>query len=139
MPSRRETIIGAAAIAAAGIPGSGRASPAGDFAPFLAEAFRMKREAVATGDQPYGAVMVLSGEIVGYGPSRVVRDRNEDAHAERIALWNAQKRLGRERLDGAVIVSTSRPCAVCQRALARAGVARMIHGESAIDSGPPGG
>lgn len=139
MPSRRETMIGVAALAATGIPGSGRASPAGDFSPFLAEAFRMKHEAVAAGDQPYGAVMVFDGAIVGYGPSRVVRDRNEDAHAERIALWNAQKQLGRERLDGAVIVSTSRPCAICQRALARAGVARMIHGKPAIDSGPPKG
>jgi tRNA(Arg) A34 adenosine deaminase TadA len=132
-------MFGAAALAATGFSGSGLASPLPDLSPFVAEAFRMKREAVAGGDQPYGAVMVFEGEIVGYGPSRVVQDRNEDAHAERVALWNAQKRMGRERLDGAVIVSTSRPCAICQRALARAGVTRMIHGETGIDAGPPRG
>jgi tRNA(Arg) A34 adenosine deaminase TadA len=113
------------------------ASPAFDMAPFIAEAFRMKRLAVEAGDQAYGAVMVLDGAIVGYGPSRVVQDRNEDAHAERVALWDAQQRLGRQMLGGAIIVSTSRPCALCQRALARAGVARMVHGESAVDSGSP--
>src|SRR5262249_54149042 len=61
---------------------------------YVAEAARMKREAVANGDQPFGAVVVMDDTIVGYGPSRVVSDRNPDAHAERVALWDAQRRLG---------------------------------------------
>ncbi len=104
---------------------------------FMAEAFRMKDEAVARGDQPYGAVLVVAGAIAGYGPSRVVSDRNPDAHAERVALWEAQKRLGRQSLAGAVVYATSRPCAACQRALASAGVARMRVGPAAEDAGPP--
>lgn len=107
------------------------------WAPFIAEAFRMKRMAVESGDQPYGAVMVLDGQIIGYGPSRVIKDGNADHHAERVALWEAQKLLRRDDLSGATIVSTSRPCAICQRALARAKVARMVHGEDATDSGSP--
>jgi hypothetical protein len=61
---------------------------------FVAEAARMKREAIASGDQPFGAVVVMGDTIVGYGPSRVVVDRNPNAHAERVALWDAQRRLG---------------------------------------------
>jgi tRNA(Arg) A34 adenosine deaminase TadA len=53
----------------------------------------MKREAEASGDQPFGAVVVKYGSIIGYGPSRVIVDRNPDAHAERVTLWDAQKRL----------------------------------------------
>ncbi len=53
----------------------------------------MKEIAVASGDQAYGAVIVRGGVIIGYGPSRVIADRNIDAHAERVALWDAQKRL----------------------------------------------
>ena len=34
-----------------------------------------------------GAVLVLDGRIAGWGPSRVVTDRNPDAHAERVAIW----------------------------------------------------
>jgi adenylosuccinate lyase len=60
---------------------------------FIAEAARMKREAEASGDQPFGAVVVKDGSIIGYGPSRVIVDRNPDAHAERVALWDAQRRL----------------------------------------------
>jgi tRNA(Arg) A34 adenosine deaminase TadA len=105
----------------------------------VAEAMRMKEEAVARGDQPYGAVLVVAGVIAGYGPSRVNSDRNPDAHAERVALWDAQTRLGRQILDGAVVYATSRPCAACQRALATARVERMLVGPTAEDAGRPQG
>jgi tRNA(Arg) A34 adenosine deaminase TadA len=106
-------------------------------APFAAEAMRMRDEAVARGDQSYGAVIVRQGAIVGHGPSRVITDRNPDAHAERVALWDAQKRLATLDLSGALIYSTSRPCALCEAALARANVERMYHGPEAIDAGRP--
>ena len=38
---------------------------------FVAAAFRMREQAVAAGDQAYGAVVVRTDEIVGWGPSRV--------------------------------------------------------------------
>jgi tRNA(Arg) A34 adenosine deaminase TadA len=115
-----------------------RAAPGcGDSAFFAAEAQRMKKAAIASGDQAYGAVVVLDGCIIGYGPSRVVQDDNLDAHAERVSLWDAQHRLGRKDLIGAVIYSTSRPCMICQPALASARVARMFVGADAIDAGPP--
>jgi tRNA(adenine34) deaminase len=104
---------------------------------FVREAFRMRNMAIASGDQAYGAVIVVNGEIVGHGPSRVVLDNNIDAHAERVALWDAQQRLGRRDLTGAVIYSTSRPCATCQAALTEANVARMYVGQSGTDAGPP--
>jgi len=104
---------------------------------FVAEAARMKREAVASGDQPFGAVMVMGDTIVGYGPSRVVSERNPDAHAERVALWDAQRRLGRRDLSGAIIYSTSRPCVICERALADGNVEQMFFGPEATDAGKP--
>lgn len=104
---------------------------------FIAEAHRMRDVAVAAGDQPYGAVLVIEGRIEGYGASRVVSQRNPDAHAERVALWEAQRKLGRKELAGAVIFATSRPCAACQRALAEAKVSRMYVGPSGEDQGPP--
>lgn len=106
-------------------------------ASFIAEAFRLRDEAVAAGDQPFGAVVVLDGQIVGRGASRVTRDRDPDAHAERLALADARRALGRQTLDRAIIYSSSRPCEICQRALAAAQIARMIHGGNATDGGPP--
>jgi tRNA(Arg) A34 adenosine deaminase TadA len=105
---------------------------------FVVEAARMKRDAIASGDQPFGAVVIIGDTIVGYGPSRVVIDRNPNAHAERVALWDALRRLGTRDLSGAVIYSTSRPCSVCEKALAESNIERMYFGPEATDGGKPG-
>jgi tRNA(adenine34) deaminase len=104
---------------------------------FIAEAARMRRLAESNGDQSFGAVVVKGGSIIGYGPSRVIADRNPDAHAERVALRDAQKRLGITEMAGAVIFSTSHPCAACQDALAASNVERMYVGPDGADAGPP--
>jgi len=98
----------------------------------------MKRLAQSWGDQPYGAVLVLNGVLVGEGPSRVVKNQNPDAHAEREAIRDAQRKVGREKLLGAVLYSTSRPCSLCEAAAAEAGIARMYFGPSLTDAGVPG-
>ncbi|NPC54110.1 nucleoside deaminase [Caenimonas soli] len=97
----------------------------------------MKRLAESWGDQPYGAVLVANGAIIGEGPSRVVQRGDPTAHAEREAIRDAQRRLGRTDLAGSVLYSTSRPCRQCEAAAAEARVARMIHGAELNDSGQP--
>ncbi|MCY7305439.1 MAG: nucleoside deaminase [Rhodoferax sp.] len=92
-------------------------------------ALAMRALALSWGDQPYGAVLVLNSVVVGEGPSRVVQRNDPTAHAEREAIRDAQRRLGREQLAGSILVSTSRPCADCERAAQAAGVARMVFGE----------
>jgi len=99
---------------------------------------RMKRLAQSWGDQPYGAVLVMGDTLAGEGPSRVVKHQNPDAHAEREAIRDAQQRLGRANLQGAILYSTSRPCSLCEAAASRAGVSRMYFGPSLTDAGMPG-
>jgi tRNA(Arg) A34 adenosine deaminase TadA len=133
MPSTRLSRLGRRAV---GVGGSA-ASGTGDESRFIAEAFRMKREAVAGGDQPYGAVVVLNDAIVGFGPSQVVTKGDPDAHAERVALRDAQNRLGRADLSRAILYSTSRPCRACERAAAAARITRMVFGPDGTDAGVP--
>jgi len=136
--SRRQFLKGVGAGLAACAPGPSAVAALDEQQRFLvAEAQRMRQEAIARGDQPFGAVISRDGAIVGYGPSRVVLDRNPDAHAERVAIWDAQKRLGSEDLSGATLFSTSRPCSACENAAARANVDRMFFGDSAVDAGKP--
>lgn len=99
----------------------------------------MLRQAESWGDQPYGAVLVIEGALVGEGPSRVVKDGDIDAHAERVAIRDAQRRLGRKELPGTVLYSTSRPCHLCEAAAAEAKVSRMYFGPTLIDAGAPRG
>lgn len=102
----------------------------------LARAHTLRDEAVRAGDQPYGAVVWHEGRIVGEAPSRVITSGSIDAHAEREALRDALQRLRRHDLAGALLVSTSRPCALCESAAARVGIARMVFGDGQ-DGGPP--
>jgi tRNA(Arg) A34 adenosine deaminase TadA len=104
---------------------------------WLALAEQQRDRALGWGDQPYGAVLVLDGRLVGEGPSRVVQRQDPDAHAERVAIADAQARLGRTKLAGSTLYSTSRPCGLCEAAAARAGVARLVYGAQAQDGGAP--
>ena len=132
----RRAVLAAFAAAGAAIATQTRAAPA-EHREFIAAAFRMKDEAVRAGDQPFGAVVVKDGRILGFGPSRVVLKNDRTAHAEREAIGEAQARLGRSDLSGAVLYSSSRPCADCEAAATQAGIARMFHGPDATDAGRP--
>lgn len=107
----------------------------------LREAMRraeaLRDDAVRAGDQPFGAV-VLQGElIVGAAPSRVVTATDPTAHAEMEAIRDAARRLRARHLSGSVLVSTSRPCRMCEAAAAWAGISRMVYGEALTDAGAP--
>jgi tRNA(Arg) A34 adenosine deaminase TadA len=97
----------------------------------------MRRLAMSWGDQPYGAVLVTAGGFVAEGPSRVVKNDDPNAHAEREAIREAQRRLGTKELAGSVLYSTSRPCRLCEQAAAEAKVSRMLFGPQLVDAGAP--
>ena len=144
MPSNSRRVLlgrGAALLAGSMLKVSAQArtpSPDEASARWYEAAAQMKRLAESWGDQPYGAVLVLEGKLVGQGPSRVVKNQDPDAHAEREAIRDAQRKLGRKKLPGAVLYSTSRPCSRCEAAAAEAGISRMYFGPSLTDAGVPG-
>ena len=137
----RRTFVASAVALIAGTrypPARAQAVPRQPELQWYEAAADMKRLAQSWGDQAYGAVLVLDGTLVGQGPSRVVKNQNPDAHAEREAIRDAQNKLGRLRVPGAVLYSTSRPCGLCEAAAAQAGVSRMFFGPSLTDAGVPG-
>jgi tRNA(Arg) A34 adenosine deaminase TadA len=116
-----------------------RASPvaAQDRAGFARRAIELRRQAEARGDQPYGAVVVKDGRIVGEGVSAVIARGDPTAHAEMEAIREAARRLGTRDLGGAELYGSSRACLMCETAAYWARVSRMYSGESAQDDGPP--
>jgi tRNA(Arg) A34 adenosine deaminase TadA len=125
-----------ALLAAALLAGRAKAAPR-EHQEFIDAAFRMKDAAVSAGDQPFGAVVVRDGRIIGFGPSRVLLRKDLSGHAEREAMREAQARLGGTDLSGCVLYSTSRPCSSCEAAAASARISRMFHGSDASDAGMP--
>jgi tRNA(Arg) A34 adenosine deaminase TadA len=116
---------------------AGAATPAGERSRFMARAVAMRKLAVDRGDQPYGAVVVKDGHIVGEGASAVVTAPDPTAHGEVQAIRDAARRLGTGRLTGCELYTTFRPCPMCETAAYWAGIARIYHGESITDAGPP--
>ena len=131
MLTRRECLIMLPLL----LPAVAGASPSLQLAMQRARALR--DEAVRSGDQPYGAVVLRGAQIVGEGPSRVVTAGDPTAHAEMEAIRDAARRLGNRDLAGCVLVSTSRPCHMCEAAAGWARIARMVHGDALTDAGPP--
>ncbi|MFO1068429.1 MAG: nucleoside deaminase [Geminicoccaceae bacterium] len=131
---RRRLLATGVAVAAVPVAVPAQATPDG----FMQRALAMREQAVASGDQAYGAVVVLDGRIVGEAPSAVVTRDDPTAHAEMEAIRDAARRLGRRDLGGAVLYSTSRPCPMCEAAAYWAGIAGMIHGSALTDAGAPG-
>jgi tRNA(Arg) A34 adenosine deaminase TadA len=103
----------------------------------MERAFEMRRRAIARGDQPFGAVIVKDGRIVGEGVSAVVTDNDPTAHAEMQAIRDAARRLGTRDLTGCEMYGTSRACPMCEAGAHWARVARMYYGASIIDAGAP--
>lgn len=107
----------------------------------LREAMRraevLRDEAQRAGDQPFGAVVLRGDLIVGAAPSRVVMANDPTAHAEMEAIRDAARRLRTRELAGCVLVSTSRPCRMCEAAAGWAGISRMVYGETMTDAGAP--
>ena len=103
----------------------------------MERAFEMRRRAIERGDQPYGAVIVKEGRIVGEGVSAVVTENDPTAHAEMQAIRDAARRLATSDLTSCEMYGTSRACPMCEAGAYWARIARMYYGTSIADAGAP--
>ncbi len=104
---------------------------------YMDRAFLMRDQAVAGGDQPFGAVIVKNDRIVGQSQSRVIVNRDPTGHAEMEAIRDAARRLGTRDLSGCDMYSSSHPCPMCEAAAYWAGVDQYFHGGNITDGGAP--
>ncbi len=95
---------------------------------FMREALDLARRGETAGEVPVGAVVVMSGEIVGRGWNAPIAHNDPTAHAEIIALRDAAARIRNYRLEGATLYCTLEPCVMCAGALVTARVERVVFG-----------
>ena len=105
------------------------------FRSFMEIALDEARAAGARGEVPVGAVVVLAGDVVARAGNRTRELRDPTAHAEMLALREACRVMGSERLAGHDLYVTLEPCAMCAGAIAAARVARLYYGASDAKSG----
>ncbi len=95
----------------------------------MALALEEARLAAGRGEVPVGAVVLdPQGRLLARAGNRVLELRDPTAHAEVLAIRQAARALGNERLTGCSLHVTLEPCPMCAQAIAFARIARLHFG-----------
>jgi len=95
---------------------------------FMAMAIEEAKAGAASGEQPFGAVIVRNGEVICRSHSIKVSTSDATAHAETLAIKYATQKLGRRTIPDAVFYSTCEPCPMCLGAVLNAAIGTIVLG-----------
>jgi len=95
---------------------------------FMREALRQGQKAYAADEVPVGAVVVREGKIIGRAHNQVELLKDATAHAEMLALTQAEAAVGDWRLTDCDLYVTKEPCVMCAGAIVHTRIRRVIFG-----------
>src|SRR5256885_11835720 len=95
---------------------------------FMLEALRQAQKAYAADEVPVGAVVVRQDKIIGRAYNQVELLKDATAHAEMLALTQAEAAVGDWRLTDCDLYVTKEPCVMCAGALVHTRIRRVIFG-----------
>jgi tRNA(Arg) A34 adenosine deaminase TadA len=93
----------------------------------LRRAIELATQARATGDMPFGSLLVgPTGEVLGEARNTVITERDITAHPElKLARWAARD-LERDVARQTTMYTSCQPCPMCAGAIARSGLGRVV-------------
>jgi tRNA(Arg) A34 adenosine deaminase TadA len=101
---------------------------------FLERSIQISRRSLEDeGKTPFGAIVVINGQVIAEGTSSVVELRDPTAHAEVMALRNAGAALGRHLFEDGVMYASSEPCPMCLCACYWARLPRLVFAATSYD------
>lgn len=106
---------------------------------FMGEALRLARKAFAADEVPVGAVVVRNGEIIARAWNQVETLKDATAHAEMLAITQAESVVEDWRLTDCDIFVTKEPCPMCAGAIVHARLRRVVFGCPDPKGGAAGG
>lgn len=106
---------------------------------FMGEALRQAVRAYEAGEVPVGAVVVRAGKIIARAYNQVELLKDATAHAEMLALTQAEAVVGDWRLTDCTLYVTKEPCPMCAGALVHVRVERVVFGAGDPKGGGAGG
>src|SRR4029453_15395343 len=104
----------------------------------MREALRLANKAAGAGEVPVGAVVVRAGKIIARAYNQVELLKDATAHAEMLALTQAEAAVGDWRLTECDLYVTKKPCAMCVGALVHTRIRRVIFGCADLSAGAAG-
>jgi tRNA(adenine34) deaminase len=105
---------------------------------FMREALRLASKARQANEVPVGAVVVREGKIIGRAYNQVELLKDATAHAEMLALTQAEAAVGDWRLLDCDLYVTKEPCAMCAGAIVHTRIRRVIFGCADMRGGAAG-
>lgn len=96
------------------------------------------RKAALAGEVPVGAALYWDGGLLAAAGNARETRQDPFGHAECLVLAEAARKLGRWRLDRAVLVVTLEPCLMCMGALLQARVPVLVYGADDPRAGAAG-
>lgn len=106
---------------------------------FMGEALRQARKAFTAEEVPIGAVIVREGTIIARAWNQVELLKDATAHAEMLAITQAEAEVGDWRLTDCDLYVTKEPCPMCAGAIVHARLRRVIFGCGDAKGGAAGG
>ena len=106
---------------------------------FMRQALRQAQKAYEADEVPVGAVVVRAGKVIGRAYNQVELLKDATAHAEMLALTQAETAVGDWRLVDCDLYVTKEPCVMCAGALIHVRIRRLIFGCADTRSGAAGG
>jgi tRNA(adenine34) deaminase len=95
---------------------------------FMGEALRQAARAYEAGEVPVGAVVVRSGTIIARAANQVELLKDATAHAEMLAITQAEEAVGDWRLTDCTLYVTKEPCPMCAGAIVHVRLSRVVFG-----------
>jgi len=106
---------------------------------FMGEALRQAAKAFKAEEVPIGAVVVREGHVIARAYNQVEMLKDATAHAEMLALTQAEEAVGDWRLNDCTLYVTKEPCAMCAGAIVHVRIGRVVFGASDPKAGAAGG
>lgn len=106
---------------------------------FMNEALRLARKAYQKEEVPIGAVIVREGQIIARSWNQVETLKDATAHAEMLALTQAESVMEDWRLTDCDLYVTKEPCPMCAGAIVHCRIRRVIFGCPDAKGGAAGG
>jgi tRNA(adenine34) deaminase len=105
---------------------------------FMGEALRLAAKAFDAEEVPVGAVVVRGGRIIARAFNQVELLKDATAHAEMLAITQAEQAVGDWRLNDCTLYITKEPCPMCAGAIVHVRFGRVVFGAADAKAGAAG-
>ncbi len=105
---------------------------------YMKLAIEEAKKAEAIDEVPIGAVIVYQGKVIGRGHNQREKEQSTLAHAEILAIDQANNYMKSWRLEDATLYVTLEPCQMCAGALIQSRIKRVVYAASDYKAGCAG-